>query len=62
MLTPIVNTRRKVHRNEPCPFCTSGIKFKKCHGAPIKGPAPEGSLITTAVHKGPRPAMRKVIK
>lgn len=30
---PIVCARRKVRRNEPCPFCTSGKKFKKCHGA-----------------------------
>lgn len=31
---PIVNARAKVRRNEPCRFCMSGKKFKKCHGAP----------------------------
>ncbi|MBR6416645.1 MAG: preprotein translocase subunit SecA [Bacteroidales bacterium] len=29
--TPIVNTQKKVGRNDPCP-CGSGLKFKNCHG------------------------------
>lgn len=29
--TPIVRTREKVGRNDPC-FCGSGKKYKKCHG------------------------------
>ncbi|MBQ6579022.1 MAG: preprotein translocase subunit SecA [Bacteroidales bacterium] len=29
--TPIVNTEKKVGRNDPCP-CGSGLKFKNCHG------------------------------
>lgn len=45
-LGPITNVRRTVGRNEPCPFCTSGIKFKKCHGKNV----------------GPQPAQRKVIE
>ncbi len=69
-LGPIVYTRRRVGRNERCPFCTSGRKFKVCHGASI----PTECLMTAAGHaqeqpaafvctlttpKGPRPAMRE---
>ena len=50
-LGPIRNTRRVVQRNEPCPFCTSGLKFKRCHGKPQDGKA-----------LGPIPAERKVLK
>lgn len=32
MSTTVVNTERKVGRNEPCP-CGSGKKYKKCCGA-----------------------------
>ncbi len=39
-LGPIRNTRRLVRRNKPCLFCTSGRKFKRCHGAPTRGPIP----------------------
>jgi uncharacterized protein YecA (UPF0149 family) len=28
--TPLVRSRRKVGRNEVCPFCNSGKKFKDC--------------------------------
>lgn len=28
--TPLVKNSRKVGRNEICPFCNSGKKFKKC--------------------------------
>jgi len=31
MHTPIVQSKRKIGRNEPCP-CGSGKKYKKCHG------------------------------
>ena len=71
----IVNTRRKVRRNEPCPFCTSGKKFKKCHGALIKSDEmvptraaghsherPTLLAYTPAVKKGPRPAVAVVKK
>lgn len=27
--------KHKVGRNEPCP-CESGLKYKKCHGDPVK--------------------------
>ena len=72
-LGPITNVRRKVRRNEPCPFCASGIKFKRCHG---QADRPEPYVVTAAghpqehpvsflfhpiVHKGPRPAERKVL-
>ena len=30
MHTPIVRRFRKVRRNEICPFCESGKKYKKC--------------------------------
>lgn len=32
--SPIVNTARLVRRNEVCPGCASGKKFKHCCGAP----------------------------
>lgn len=71
---PIKNTRRKVGRNESCPFCASGKKFKHCHGAPVRGETaveciaagnasekPVRFSYTPAGHKGPRPAAREVI-
>lgn len=72
-LGPICNTRRLVKRNEKCPFCTSGKKFKHCHLRPTPrrelftaaGHAQEDPLTfacTTTVPKGPRPAERKVIE
>lgn len=30
MHTPFVREHRKVGRNEICPFCDSGLKFKHC--------------------------------
>lgn len=30
MHTPFVREYRKVGRNEICPFCDSGLKFKQC--------------------------------
>jgi hypothetical protein len=60
---PIMNTRRRVRRNEPCPFCASGIKFKRCHGAPqvVEIPPEERPFpgYTGRIGKGPRPAMRE---
>ncbi len=32
---PVVNTEKKVGRNDPCP-CGSGKKYKKCHGDPTR--------------------------
>lgn len=73
-LGPIRNTRRKVGRNESCPFCTSGKKFKSCHGSAVTSAEqlvcvaaghpqerPVRFESTGRVHKGPRPAERKVI-
>ena len=28
--TPLVRNKKKVRRNEICPFCNSGKKFKNC--------------------------------
>lgn len=39
---------RKIGRNQPCP-CGSGIKFKRCHGAPAPG---GGSTLPPAVWAG----------
>lgn len=30
MHTPITNTIKGIGRNDVCPFCDSGLKFKKC--------------------------------
>lgn len=30
MHTPWVRRRKKVGRNEVCPFCNSGLKYKQC--------------------------------
>lgn len=29
---PIVRLNRTVGRNEKCPYCSSGLKFKRCCG------------------------------
>lgn len=54
MKEPIVCARRKVGRNEPCPFCASGMKFKKCHGAPTVREHTE--RISLAGHPQEKPA------
>lgn len=46
----IRNTRRKVRRNEPCPFCRSGRKFKLCCGRAV-GAVPASANVTEAPHK-----------
>lgn len=51
---PIRCARRKVRRNEPCPFCTSGRKFKRCHGAPVEQDVPRGTHV--AGKDGEQPA------
>jgi len=40
---PIVNALRLIRRNEVCPVCTSGKKFKHCCFAP-KPVGEEGAL------------------
>lgn len=55
---PIVNLRRKVRRNESCPFCRSGRKFKLCCGAPQT--VDTGGLMLAARAAG-RPHERPVL-
>lgn len=75
---PIKNLRRKYRRNEPCPHCASGRKFKFCCGSPLRQPGSDlPRLIRTAgkphekpiafvgaVPKplGPIPAQREILR
>ncbi len=56
---PITRTRRKVGRNEACSFCTSGLKFKRCHGKPVSLPPDEATGFVCVVPVGPVPAKRE---